>query len=402
MIGLWMLMVIDGIWTYATVKALGSRAIPISPFFFLGLIIVAAQALLSGRKFVPGTGTMVATAWVFCAYLLAVTMVHQHIDDGSIAVLWRGYYLNYFYILLLPFCGFLTGRLSPTIAAKIIVITAIGLGIFGTIQHFSNDLFAVGRLISIESGAFNLGFSGKTRANGLFAHSEDLGFFLSLAAAMITAYIAKEKNTIRRALLLLILIILAVGCYSTLTRSAYVAFVFSCMVALFISIKKEKITWGINAIPFVLLSLSLLIFFARAILSSIVPDLVIFSSSSLDDRIAGTSYYLRQLTSHGSMDLFFGKGWYFLSNPHATIPLDNGYAGILLNTGIIGLILWIYLTFQIWKFIAKKSIELNHPSLIGMAAFYSCWLGLSVFGVVNLFQFVAMAFFLSMPALRRT
>lgn len=98
----------------------------------------------------------------------------------------------------------------------------------GFAQGVFKDSFAIGRWISEEGGAFNLGFFGNRRANSIFAHSEDFGFFSAMIASVALAYLVAKRSNLGQKIISAVVFLGALACvYLTYTRAAYMMLAFA-------------------------------------------------------------------------------------------------------------------------------------------------------------------------------
>jgi hypothetical protein len=103
-----------------------------------------------------------------------------------------------------------------------------------------------------------------------------------------------------------------------------------------------------------------------------------------------SSHYWHELQRSGVLAILLGKGWILFSHPRANLPIDNNYLAIVLNIGVVGLALWLWVTWCIWG--RCLALLKTRPSAmrVGLAAAYAPWMMLSVFGVINLYQMIAL------------
>lgn len=391
-LGMWLLVVVDGLWTYTMAKLAGGHRLPLTPIVWGVLYLGIFNAAFVNRRPVI-LSTPLWTALISLALYLPLALIVQiNIDSVGFIVGLHGYYVYYFFILAFPFSVLFQNSLNSNFTVSVFIVLGLSLAVFGSIQHFSHNLFEIGQTIAAESGAFNLGFHGRVRANGLFAHSEDLGHFLSMVAGIVFAIFLNNKSIVKKIACAGVLIVLAVGVYSTLTRSAYIAFVATLFSVWFI---RRRILLGksVNWLPFLLLAAGFFILFGRTLVADILTsffDTDLFSSSSLEDRLAGINYYIALLNRSGFIGWLFGKGWIFLAAKEAYVPIDMGFFAIILSIGLIGLVIWLLLTYYIWKHVASMVNPLKSSLSVGLAATISIWLLLSAFGVVSLYQMAAL------------
>ncbi|MET0499056.1 MAG: hypothetical protein ABW106_12405, partial [Steroidobacteraceae bacterium] len=226
---------------------------------------------------------------------------------------------------------------------------------------------------------------------------EDLGAFLSLAAAVAIAHCGSSRRLTVNLLLLLLYVVFALGCYATWTRASYLAFLSSSAAVVLLRTSGGR-GWCVKHLPSILFVVGLVIFFGRAWISSALDSYsVLFDSHSLEDRIVSSTYYWRELQRSGLGAILIGKGWITFSHPRAYVPIDNGFMALILNIGVIGLALWLWLTSRIWNACLARVRDRPSSLTIALTAAYAPWLLLSIIGPVTLYQMVALLLFVAAP-----
>ena len=213
----WLLVVVDGIWVYVQIKLLGRKVLPLS--LFVGPCLFASAAWYTahrGRTIAPGA--LALPFWLLASYLPVAVLVHTGEGWTELGPAIHGLYVYYFFLLFLPLQWQARGALREQTVVIVMLLLGAGLAILGVAQHFRGDLFDVGRVVSEEAMAFNLSMNGHTRANALFAHSEDFGQFLALVGGVALAALLAARTAGARWALGLLLVLAAVGCYACYTR----------------------------------------------------------------------------------------------------------------------------------------------------------------------------------------
>jgi O-antigen ligase len=105
----------------------------------------------------------------------------------------------------------------------------------------------------------------------------------------------------------------------------------------------------------------------------------------LYERLSAWTYYIDILKSIGMNQLMFGLGWVQNSKLEAVntaIPMDDLYITIAIHIGLIGLVLYLFFAWSLWRELLK-SVE-REPSYlqIAVAATYSTFFLMGVFNNV--------------------
>lgn len=394
---LWLFYVVDGTWIYLQTKLIGQKSIPYTPFLFFGFLVAFVVSIYQKKRVVLDDFNIMMLCWLFATYLLAVSIYSSNLNYQGIIVTWKGYFLYYFILLVFPFLGFLSGHISNRFLIRALALITLGIAFLGIAQNFMHDLFDVGRVITKERGSWNLAFAGELRATSLFAHGLDLGLYLSAISAILIADFFSPNRSINRLLTLAFYAVFAVACYASLTRAAYLAFVFSTIAScVAVLVSRQKISnkyWVL--LPILFLIISFFIISAKDILAMAYPDNSLLSSSSLRARQFGNQYYLQNILHQGWETIFLGSGWYYGSNYWSLVPIDNGFIAILLNAGVFGLLIWLMITYAIWLWMSKIAFYEKSPILIGIVSFFSVWLALSLYNSSSMFQQIIFLFLIS-------
>lgn len=384
----WFMTAINGLWGYIFDGLLSIKS-PSITLLLLGSTAVFLFNAAWNRKpiFAGNTGTFV----LFLAFLLhlalaAIIQSIRPIQHPLVTVF--SFVVLYLHTFLLWFSPTYCNAIPRKVALTLLLLVAATMALVGAAQHFSGDFFSFGRYIISKIGSTNSTSNGLIRANAFFLHGDDLGIFLCFASGICVAAALTSNSIIKQTGLAIILVALAVGCYSTLTRTAYLSFTLSTAITYFIirrpSLFGQKL---LAALPLLLFGLGALIYNGRFILEQLLGSLgfgsdfsFLFSSDSLGDRISITSHYLNHINDAGLLGWLFGLGWTFRSNPLANIPIDSGYLAALLSVGVVGLILWFSLMWVIWLSIARHPQLRSNPILAGSAGFFCQFMFLNVFG----------------------
>lgn len=384
----WTITLIDGAWAYLFRRLLKTSSPSITLLLIGVLALFVFRALASRRPVALADGSMAWGAWAMSVFLLVAAVVQSNTQNLSVILILFSFYILYFYLLIFPFSVVFANCLSERFVAKYLLAFSVGMALFGVVQAATGNLFAIGNYITGAIQSINTTVGGRVRASALFNHSDDLGIFLCIALA-ISLHQGLTQRSGRRWLGLIAYAILLAGCAATLTR---VVFLEAVVVSACVWWAVRRARGGSDRIlpvwlPFLLLAAGISIFFLRYALEAILlsfdflkPLRFLISSKSLDERMYGITYYFKMLDNAGVVGWLFGLGWTFRSNIKATVPVDNGFVGVLINIGFLGFVFWLWLSFRCWLFINRVASARNIGILVPFAAYFSTWLFLSVFG----------------------
>jgi len=327
---------------------------------------------------------------IFTIYLLIDAFITVYSEKIPLAVIFKSYYLYYIYFIILPLFFFVEKSLNDKIISLSIVFLLIPLSILGIFQYAKNSPLVYsgpsGRIFGGElSSPLATYFFGKLRIFSLFNYSMGLAYMLSMGIAiclfvLFIFFKSKFKSVgedegkyrgkegafslfIASISAIAIALFLTAG-YMTLVRDAYLEIftdVLFCIIVLTVTsnVKTLKITALI--IPFVITFI--IYIFAEYYRGS--GHINIFNSGSLYMRLKEWVHYSEKFIGAGPLQILFGvgateergigpfNGWgNFLGLKEFTI--DNGYLAILIQTGIVGFILWFSYLWLIFDYVLNE------------------------------------------------
>lgn len=384
----WFATSINGLWGYIFDGLLSVKSPSITLILMASISALIFNAIWSGRKiFIDGIGTFSAFFLFLTHLMLAAIMQSNHPGQNTIVTLYS-FAILHLYTILLWICPVYERVLKQNIALLLILLSGFSMAIIGAAQHFSGDFFPFGRYIISKVGSTNSTTDGAIRANAFFLHGDDLGVFLSFAAGICSALLFSSKSRSKRLAYAFMLAVLAVGCYSTLTRTAYLSFILSTVIAAVLT-SKPKLLRGkaLLIMPAALFVVAVFIYNGRYILEGMLIAAgvgeeidTLLSSASLDERTSISEYYASHLNNAGPIGWLFGLGWTFRSNALAAIPIDNGYLATVLNIGLIGLASWLSVMFVVWRRLVEIFQAERSALMVGGLAFFGQFMFLNVFG----------------------
>ncbi len=242
-----------------------------------------------------------------------------------------------------------------------------------SIYPFLNQLYS----IFTGSGSTHLGIY--TRFSGTYHHVVKVANYLTFAVPA-ALYLFEIENRYRYKLFYMALIgIYHIGIYFAGFRTNWIAIAAFWFIYILCVSKKKIIASGILGIIIILLWP----FIGEIILDKLNPLIIIFNDPAplfntenyqyndlLSCRIRIWTLNLSQFFNTGFIDQLFGLGLRY-SERLLTVYMHNEYIGALVETGIVGLFL-----FLLWIFISLKTvykqIQYNHNyALIVLAIFIS-------------------------------
>jgi hypothetical protein len=384
----WYFLVVDGLWGYSQYLLIKKKVLPGSLFvMFLGAVTLLFRRP-KDNGYEPRIMPILYALWCWMLIVLIMGSQDPFASPGKVLF---GLYVNYYYFYLAVFAVNSSFRIQEGTFLRLFFITAIPVVCLGVAQGIMQDNFAIGKWIAQEASAFNLGFYGKRRANGAFAHAEDFGFYCGIVMSLATALWLNCRQLKLRLLWSLLIALCLLAIYFTLTRATYLMAGYAIAATVLIHRAQGKESSFLTWLPVVFLGLSTAIFFAAPLVSMLANTDTVLSSASLNERLYGNQYYLSELQHAGWHSFLTGLGWYINGHYRANFAIDNQFVALLISIGAVGLTLWCILTSLLWRNMLSRALASRSPTLIGLAGACSPWLAQSIFNVTSTLAFVAIA-----------
>jgi hypothetical protein len=384
----WYFLYVDGLWGYSQHLILKKKYIPTSVF----VLIIGGLILLNRRKNADETDELihpVLFSWI--CWMLIVLLMASNVNLSHPFRIAFGFYVNYWHLFLAAIAINSSFRIKEQHFIVLLFTAAMPVIALGIAQGVMKDNFAIGNWIAQEAAAFNLGFFGSRRANGAFAHAEDLGFFSAIVMSVAFALFLSKKETIWRMGMAVVILGCLLATFFTFTRATYLVAATALAATFYIHYthtRGHKPPYWIPAAYFVL---GTLIYFSAPLISMFSSSDTILSSASLGERLYGNRYYLGEMQRQGWHSTLTGLGWFVNGHYKATFAIDNQYIALMLSTGLIGLCFWVVVTVLLWKNLLKRALASGSPALIGLAGVASTWAMQSIFNVTSMLAFVSIA-----------
>ena len=226
--------------------------------------------------------------------------------------------------------------------------------IVGEPTHLDNWIYS-------QTKTINIYLYDRFRLTSFFSHANKLGMYLSFFCTLLLSYIFHNKRTyffdfwsiVVTFLLLASIFIL----YFTYTRTSYLVFVFSCLFFIvFLKIKKSNYSFKLLMYaPWIFLFIGGYLFFYQLTEIGMSTGKLI-SNETIYIRYSGYVYFLSRFSHESLFHILFGVGGkYFIGDVYDYSGgidgffLDNGFLVALINFGLIGFVLYLYIIWMAWK-----------------------------------------------------
>lgn len=271
--------------------------------------------------------------------------------------------------------GIFAGRVAPKTGLLFVLKYIEYFIIFFMIVNHVKDKDQVKRLIFcllltclITSiiGIIQIPGGGRTSApfEGEIGEPNTLGGYLLFIGAIATGLIVKSENQRLKILLLILILIIVPAFLFTQSRSSYIGLIPTCfMFALFS--KRRTIAVGLITVAFLLSPFLLPSQIKNRILYTFTQpersDQVELGGLRLDTstsaRLISVKNILKNFPKHPIVG--YGVGGYGFT--------DSQFPRILIETGIVGLIAFIYLLYSIFRMAINRMKEVKIPEFKGLA-----------------------------------
>jgi hypothetical protein len=373
--------------------ALTGGAIPLPTALIKGVLLalVIVGGSLTSKD--PHHKHITRLALVLAAYLVADAVLlfsTQEVSAMELLIVGNTYYVP---LLLAPLVVTIRPQTSEEVTLRVTVLLLLICGGIGLAQYFLQLPLLYTESTDGRFAVYSWDFASGVRAFSLFGSALEFSTFPVLGAGIGIA-MAASSSTIKRSIILIPFS--ALVCYTTLTRVAYVQFIFACVTAIIIVFTQRPrfVRW----LPFIYCFLSPIAVFYGAVLAGENSGLQ--STESLGQRLTGWSYYIDQLQDASLFKIFVGQGIGQNSLLDSGLPfIDNTHLAVVLASGVLGWIVMLLLFAAMWKVIIKRAIATKTPLAVGVASVWSAFTAVWWFNIqITVYAVLFMLLFLSTSA----
>lgn len=318
-----------------------------------------------------------ALAWLACVIYLAVDglylMVHVQTSIVDLIYTYNSYY---FYFVVCPLAMFVANEIGERRAIKLLYAVFAVCFLLGTAQYLTQKPIVYTQSVGEGFNVSSWQMGEELRVFSLFDAGFMYGLFCSLIGALsLTSLLASKSG--RKLWPMIVFGAAAIGCLSTLTRNAYLLFLFSCVTV--VLLVKRRMLGFVRYIPFLFLVGSLLVTWRGSLGGSADSDVT--SNASLLMRLAQWIYYLSLYSNAPLTEKMLGLGLAqsAKASNDALFVIDNQFLAILIHIGLVGLVLISVMQWVMWTRLYKRAMELPSTFTIGTAAFTSTFLAIYFF-----------------------
>lgn len=398
----WVLITVDGLLPQVQMVLLGgSVAVPNVTLKFLFLAVLCGAAICGRRLSVPwqlrGAYVLFLVYLAFDALLIFLLW-----PPNSLEYVLFGYDAYFFWLLIIALLPLTALSIRERPVVRTLLLVFIPLAALGIAQHALRlpILPTASNSGPYAYVAMSVGFFGQVRAFSLFSSPLIFGTFVAVLACIALSQLLFTVGRMRLfwtvafgATLLAI--------YCTLTRVVYLEALFGCVSVVLIrralmrkgtrsKVKLLPLKYGLAAVGLAFWLGPLVGSFSRSITSDV----------TLIGRLGLWSKYFSIWTSGGLLRFLFGTG--LIQNNRfsfsSSVLIDSSYLAVATQVGFVGLVLWFYLMWRVWRYMLDETLRLPSPMRIGLASFFSAWIAAGTFNVlVGPFTAVLWLYVAAMP-----
>lgn len=317
--------------------------------------------------------------WILFFCYLIVDIIFLLNNELSFTYILFSYNAYYYFYLLIPIFMSLKGKINEEKITQLFLGLFIPLSILGIAQFALSSPILKTESIDGYFKVFSWSFYGKVRAFSMFDSSLSFGNFISFIMGVILFRILNNRaNIIVNYLLVLLLLISG---YATLTRNVYIQLAFTVLSSVLIYYYGVRSKILFKIIPIINFIVGTFILMLSTIISGSSSN-GILAGDSLKDRLnewaSINNMWFRNIDS-----IFFGTG--LIQNDRYSftshIIVDNAFLAILLHIGLIGLIIWLALMWKIWIYIVNSVLFNRTQFNFGVASLWATWPISNIFNI---------------------
>jgi hypothetical protein len=385
---------IDTLFLQIQMAVFGSTPLPnlvVKALFSLLVLLVALWGLLGSER--TGIPRSLLLFWRFFVLYLVVELFVLRARFGyDYEYLIFSYNAYYFPIILLPAFFYFRRSIRESSIVKILWVLFVPVALLGIAQHFLNSTVLPTDSANGYLGVVSWDFFGTVRAFSLFAAPSYFGHFIAFVAAIALALaMARRVGKVKIGLLLVLALISA---YATWTRASELEVL--CVILAVWLLHSARTARKLLLLPIAYGAFGILVAFLGPMWLEGMSGQNLLSNSSIFERYSEWLTYSGTWLHQGLWTFLLGTG--VVQNDRfqttAGTLIDNSFIGVGVHIGFLGLLLWVAITYCVWKYMLSGLDLRRSPVRVASAAAWSVWIFTSIFNttlffVLPFFAFVA-------------
>lgn len=382
-------------------------------FIFIGFLFLHFQVFLFGAVAIPNA--------IFKALLLAglftYLFFHQKIfiKKSSLYALYLIYimYLLLDYTFMLFYFNYSINYLAASFSSSdyIVIITFLLFVLFKANQHdnkFTIIIFIFGIIVVIggieqyligtqnfivtttDKSVNSYGFYGQDRLFSYFSSGLNFGVFLSFLFVSVLTYM-KPLLSIKNFLLIPFILLILFLIYNTFTRNVYAMIMMSLFSLFLFSTGFKRI---IRYLPYIYgIAIVVFLSYTASNLSASVSGSHIDSAESTFMRFLNWGHALNLFMQGDTMSQLFGLGLIQNTSLSPDLCIDNTFLGILLQHGLMGLILFLFLWHQIWTYLLDRYYASRDRLSLIVTVVFSTFFAINMLNTIYVLYFIILGIY---------
>jgi hypothetical protein len=331
-------------------------------------------------------------------YALYLVYIVYLLFDYTFMLFYFNYSINYLavsfsssdYIIMITFLIFVLFKANQYDNKFTIIVFTLGIiVVIGGIEQYliGTQKFIV-TTTNKDINSYN--FYGQDRLFSYFSSGLNFGVFLSFLLVSVLTYM-KPLLSIKNFLLIPFILLILFLIYNTFTRNVYVMVIMSLFSLSLFSMGLKRI---IRYLPYIYgIAIVVLLSKIASNLSASVSGSNIDSAQSTFMRFLNWGHVLTLYMRGDTMSQLFGLGLIQNSNLNPDLVIDNTFLGILLQHGLIGLILFLFLWHQIWIYLLDRYYtSIDRLSLI-VAVMFSTFFAINMLNTIYVLYFIILGIY---------
>lgn len=280
--------------------------------------------------------------------------------------------------------------ISSRRAGHVLLIISVPLVLLGIAQSLMNEPLVPFRSVGDYFKVLVWNYFGQVRSFSLFEAPAYYATFLIFFGGFVLGNALSRRRGKASLFYLFLFALVTFSEFMSLNRTANFAYIF--VMFTIISIYKMKYRKGklilITGVSFVL---SVVLTFVVPFIHKTLPFVFAFKDKSMFERYAEWQYWIHFLL-RSPQNVLFGSGVFQNSLFDVTkgVIIDNMFLAVLLQLGVVGLAIVLYVIYMVWSVIVAKYLNVSSPMAIASIALLTVWPIFSMFGTgLNIFPVYA-------------
>lgn len=378
---LWIFFYFDATPIYIQLILLDKKAIPIT-FLLIIWTTVTIIILIKNNRF---TFNLTQGAiLVFSLWSITTLFIHTTFQTNTQPSEFKGIYAAILstiaFSILLSTQKNLPRKTHHKDAQLFFQLISIPIILFGVYQILFGYSATTIRIFNEIISNVPYSFYNLNRPFSIFTQSSYFGLFSAFMLMLAYAMIKQHKKPLHRLAYYALSILFATACILSFTRISILASILMVVFYTIFTLTKGNNT--LKALPLIYFGTSIFILLFAENISDLLKSSLgtLTAHDSTDARTEALIYYISLLTESSVKNIFIGLGPETVSMAfEKMLYIDNTFLSITLNSGVIGLMLWIFASTMLWLSLFNDVKKNPTPIGLSILSFWSTWLAVGVF-----------------------